>query len=127
MTPSPTRKYGRLAALFGFLSWAILLGPMLYFIISGFIAGAVVSKVVLGITAIAAIIILAISVLQKTKLRSPFWILIIGLSFCLSEVHTLLLIMGGATLLDELLFSPLAAHYRNLYTINHEMDKRLGG
>ena len=121
---TPTKKYGRLAGLFETLSWALLVIPMAIYIVSGFIIGSVVSKVILGLTAIAAIIILLIAALQKTKLRSPFWIVAIGLSFCLTEIYPLLLIMGAATLFDELVFSPLGKHYRTLYTINREIDKR---
>lgn len=121
---TPTKKYGRLAGLFETLSWALLVIPMAIYIVSGFLIGSVVSKVILGLTAIAAIIILLIAALQKTKLRSPFWIVAIGLSFCLTEIYPLLLIMGAATLLDELVFSPLGKHYRTLHTINREIDKR---
>lgn len=121
---SPTKKYGRLAILFEVLSWLILTVPMIVFIVMGFITGAVVSKVALGLTAVAALIILAVSALQKLKLRSPFWILTIGLSFCLTEIYPLLLFMGIGTILDELILSPLGKHYHSLHTINREIDKR---
>lgn len=122
---TPTKKYGFLAGLFETLGWLVLTVPMLVFIIIGFIMGSVVSKLVLGLTGVAALIILAFSALQKLRLRSPLWILCIGLSFCLAEIYPLLIFMGAGTILDEIIFSPLGKHYRNLHTINKEIDKRL--
>lgn len=122
---TPTKKYGRLACLFEILGWLVLTVPMSVFIIKGFILGSVVSKVALGLTAVAAFIILVFSALQKLKLRSPFWILCIGLSFCLTKIYPLLIFMGVGTILDEIIFSPLGKHYRNLHTINKEIDKRM--
>lgn len=121
---SPTKKYGWLAAIFSTLSVLIIAAPMLYYIITGFIVGEVVSKVALGLTAVAALIILLIASIQKSKLNSPFWILAIGLSFCLTEIYPLLIWIGVGTVLDELVFTPLSKHYTNLYTINKQIDKR---
>lgn len=121
---SPTKKYGRLAGLFETLGWMVVTVPMLVYVVIGFIEGPVVSKVALGLTATAALIMVAIASLQKTKLKSPFWIISIGLSFCLNEIYPLLIMMGVGTILDEIVFSPLGKHYRNLYTINKEIDKR---
>lgn len=121
---SPTKKYGRLAGLFETLSWMIITVPMLVYVVIGFIEGPVVSKVALGLTASAALIMVAIAGLQKVRLRSPFWILTIGLSFCLTEIYPLLIMMGAGTILDELIFTPLSKYFKNLYTINKEIDKR---
>ena len=121
----PTKHYHRMDIFFSILSWAIMIIPMAVFIVMGFITGPVVSKVALGLTAIAAIIMLAIAALQKTKLRSPFWLVVIGLAFCLNEVYTMLIIMGVATIMDELIFSPLSKYYHSRYVINDQIDKRL--
>lgn len=122
---SPTKKYKTLSGLFGFLSWAIILIPTLIFIVIGFINGVVASKLILGLTTIAALIILMIAALQKAKLRSPFWLIMIGLSFCLGEISGILILMGSCTIVDEMVVSPLYKHYSNLYTINREIDKRM--
>ena len=122
---SPTKKYKNLSGLFGFLSWAIIIIPTLIFIIIGFINGVVASKLILGITTIAALIILMVAALQKAKLRSPFWLVMIGLSFCLGEISGILILMGVCTVIDEMVVSPLHKHYSNLYTINREIDKRM--
>lgn len=121
----PTKHYHRMDIFFSILSWAIMLIPMAAFIVMGFITGPIVSKVALGLTTIAAIIMLAIAALQKTKLRSPFWLVVIGLAFCLNEVYTMLIIMGVATIMDELIFSPLSKYYHSRYVINDQIDKRL--
>lgn len=121
----PTKHYHRMDIFFSILSWAIMIIPMAVFIVMGFITGPVVSKVALGLTTIAAIIMLAIAALQKAKLRSPFWLVVIGLAFCLNEVYTMLIIMGVATIMDELVFSPLSKYYHSRYVINDQIDKRL--
>ena len=121
----PTKHYHTMDIFFSILSWAIMLIPMAVFIVMGFITGPIVSKVALGLTTIAAIIMLAIAALQKTKLRSPFWLVVIGLAFCLNEVYTMLIIMGVATIMDELIFSPLSKYYHSRYVINDQIDKRL--
>lgn len=121
---SPTKKYKKLAKLFGFLSWAIILIPLIVFLGIAFVQGAIVSKLILSMTTFAGIVIFSIGAIQKLRLRSPFWIVMSGISMCIAKITGILLLMGLFVVLDELVLSPLAKHYKSLYTINNEIDKR---
>ena len=58
--------------------------------------------------------------------RCGIWIVLTGLAYACNNIVPLLLIMAITTALDELVLTPLAKKYENLYTINKEIDKRGG-
>lgn len=68
-----TKDYGRKAKITGIISLLLNIGPMLYFVIAGFIQGGVEQRVVLGLTGIAALVLGVIMMINKAKLgRSLF-------------------------------------------------------
>jgi hypothetical protein len=121
---SPTKKYKRLARLFSILSILVILAPLFYYTAEAFIAGAVVEKLALGGLATFSIVLVLFNVLLKASLHSPLWIMLLGIYLVLNSILPLILWIAVGTILDEFILSPLAHRYRNLYTINHEIDKR---
>lgn len=121
---SPTKKYKRLARLFSILSILVLLAPLAYYLIEAFIAGVVIEKLALGGLATMAIILTLFNAIMKANLRSPIWLLLIGIFLVLENILPLIIFIAVGTILDEFVLSPLARRYRNLYTINNEIDKR---
>lgn len=75
--------------------------------------GAVFSVVTLGIVAI----------LLKDRIRPIVWMLDICLGTYLFGSNLVYLVFA-IWILDEYVLYPIARHYRNLYTINKEIDKR---
>lgn len=121
---SPTKKYKRLARLFSLLSILVLLAPLCYYTAEAFIAGVVIEKLALGGLATMAIILTLFNTIMKANLRSPIWLLLIGIFLVLENILPLIIFIAVGTILDEFLLTPLARRYRNLYTINNEIDKR---
>ena len=121
---SPTKKYKRLARLFSLLSILVLLAPLAYYLVEAFIAGVVIEKLALGGLATMAIILTLFNTIMKANLRSPIWLILLGIFFVLENILPLIIFIAAGTILDEFLLTPLARRYRNLYTINNEIDKR---
>lgn len=124
MMTTATKKYKNLYHLFAILSAICLVGPLLVFFIIGFVGAEVVGKVVLSMTALGSIILAIVSILFKYHLRSPMFVLLIGLWAVLEHLLPPMIIISITVILDEFIFSPLKKKYKNLYTINKEIDKR---
>lgn len=125
MISPQTKKYKRLALLMGFISILLLIAPIGYYTTVAFIAGTVVEKVSLGALATLAVIMVAINALLKLHLRSPLWIMLVGVYLVLDYILPLILIIAITTIADELIFTPLCKKFENKATINGEIDKRL--
>lgn len=121
-----TKKYSRLSKLFAFLSFLLMVGPLASFTISAFITSTVITeKVMLTMTLFIVLIMSLVAWFNKITLRSRVWVIIIGLYFILDSFIAPLLIIGSCQIVDEWFISPIHKHYKNLYIINKEIDKRI--
>lgn len=121
-----TRKYKALSILFLALSILVLVAPLAYYSIQGFIQGETTEKFTLGITFVIACILFVINILFKFHIRSTIWIIVIGVYFCLDNILPLILVLAVGNILDEFVFTPLHKRYKNKAIINKEIDKRIG-
>lgn len=121
---SASKHYKDLAITYKALSIIVTLGPMLFYVVKGFIEGQTTQKFTMGACAVVAVVLVAINVIMKINLRSPLWILLIGVYICLGKIEILLIVMAVTTMLDEFWFSPAYKSFKNKYTINREIDKR---
>ena len=121
-----TRKYKALSILFLALSILILVAPLAYYSIQGFIQGETTEKFTLGITFVIACILFVINILFKFHIRSTIWIIVIGVYFCIDNILPLILVLAVGNILDEFVFTPLHKRYKNKAIINKEIDKRIG-
>lgn len=119
-----TEKYKKKARFYSFLSFFITVVPILIYVVIGFIEGTIGQKITLGMCLVAVIILVILNLLFKHIPRCGVWIILAGLAYACNSIVPLLLIMAITTALDELVLSPLAKKYKNLYTINKEIDKR---
>ena len=108
------------------LSILMTIGPLAYFFVKAYIDGevGVTQKMTLGICTVVCAILIIINITVKKSLRSPIYIIIIGIYVCLDNLMLLFIVMAATTILDEFIFSPLASKFKNQYTINKEIDKR---
>ena len=120
-----TRKYKSQATCLRCIDILLMFGPMVIFLIMGFMDATSSEKVVLGITTIAAVVLTVINVLMKYSLRSTVWILLLGLYYVLDTMTVLILIIAITNILDELIITPLYKSAKNKYLINKEIDKRV--
>lgn len=121
-----TTKYKRLYHLFALLSFLATVGPLGYFLVLAVVSGEVgtAKKVTLAFTVIACAFLVLVNAIKKYRLRSPFFILLIGLQACLNSLATLFIVLAASTILDEFVLSPLKRKYRAKYRLNREMDNR---
>lgn len=127
MTSSITKKYKKCSLITWILSFSCTILPMAIYTIMAFINNEVekVNKYTLGLMCSLAIIVTLINIIAKLHLRCIPWILLLGIYICLKDITTLLIIMAITTIIDELILMPLHKSFRNKYTINKEIDKRL--
>lgn len=121
-----TRKYKNLSILFLALSILVLIAPLAYYSIEGFIEGETTEKFTLGLTFVIAAILFVINILFKFHIRSTIWVLVLGIYFCLDNILPLIFMVAIGNILDEFLFTPLHKHYKSKASINKEIDKRIG-
>ena len=122
-----TNRYKKLSILTFLLSAMCSLCPILIYVIKAFVDKDVqeVNKYTLGIMCSVALVITLINIVAKLHLRCIPWILLLGIYLCLRDITTLLVIMAITTIIDELILMPLHKSFKNKYTINKEIDKRL--
>lgn len=119
-----TKKCRLLTALFWSLGFGVSVLPFLVYAVIGFVDAGTTEKLVLTLGAVAAAIIGLTNFFFKKHLRSPLWILLLALYMVLDEITPLLICAAVGCVLDELLFTPLCAHFRSKTLINSELDKR---
>lgn len=119
-----TTKYKKLYWTFQILSWIATLGPIIVYAIIGYIEGTAVQKVSLSATIVCAIILFTMAALFKYRLRSPVFLILLGIYAALKEITVPLILVSVFTILDEFLLTPLARKYKQLLVINKEIDKR---
>lgn len=121
-----TKKYRCLYITFYLLSILILLAPLVYYFVLAVIEAEVVQKVSLGIMFTMAVILTGINIVFKKHYRSAIWIMLLAIFICVKEILPLIVMLAIATILDEFILTPLYKKFKNLCTINKEIDKRMG-
>lgn len=119
-----TKKYKTRYRIYKALSIIITLVPLLIYVILGFQQGTIGQKVTLGVCLLTALILVIMNILFKHIPRCGLWIVLTGLAYACNSITVLLLVLALTTALDELILSPLANKYKQLYIINKEIDKR---
>ena len=128
-TSDRTKNLRLMKFLFSSLHYIFMFVPLIVFVVMGYVEGTSSQKVTLSLTVtvglILGIISIFISVKNKAGLhRTILWVVIIGISFCLSKVETFVYVMAMTSIIDEVLLVNLKDRYTNLLTINKEIDKR---
>lgn len=123
-----TQKMIILQWLFGMLSFICIVLPLLIPVIQAYFNNDIMmsEKLTLTFTVICALGLTAVNVFGKFNLRSPFFILLIGLYYVMTTegLISTLLTITICTILDELIFAPLHKHFKSKAMINKEIDKR---
>lgn len=121
-----TKKYATLAVIFTILSFLLLAGPTAYYVVLGYMgAGVLVEKVALTATIAMSLVLTLLCAVNKVVFRSKIWLLVLALFFVIDHFLVMILVFGITQVIDELIVSPLAKHFRNKASINREIDKRM--
>ena len=121
-----TKKYKKLYTILTIISVALVFGPLLGYIVYAYIVSGTVQKITLTSTIMAATVLTVISILFKKNIRSSIFILILGIYVAISKIQVLIIILSITTMLDEFLITPARKSFKDKFTINREIDKRIG-
>ena len=120
-----TKRDQLLWLIFSFLSIIAFIGPACFFITEAFITTAIVTEKIVLMTSVIVVLIMTLIVfVNKVAMRSRIWILLIAMYICLDNFIFPLFLIGGCQIVDEIILTPLKKHFKNLYTINKEIDRR---
>lgn len=104
-----------------------LLLPILYYVVMSFGKTGVSSdkQITLVICLAVAGILLILNYVLKYKLRSPLFIVLIGVHLVIGDIMTLIVILAVTSILDELVLNPMINNAKSKLITNKELDKRL--
>lgn len=108
------------------LDLLILLLPIMIYIGFAYADGAALTheKVALTGCISIALILTLFNILTKRHLRSPIWILLIGLYCIVDNLLPLVITLASATVADEFILTPLISHYRTKLVADKAIDRR---
>ena len=121
-----TNKYKNIYRTFKLLSWAVTILPLIVYFVIAFSKAEVVHKLAIGSMLTIVLILTVINIVGKLQLRSPLFLLLIGIYIGLGQILTPLVITSCGVVLDEFILTPIYKKYKQLYVINREIDKRNG-
>lgn len=121
-----TKKFATLYRLMALFSLVCTIGPISVFTVYAISNGEIGSKqkLTLGLCLLVCLLLVIINTIKKYNLRSPVYIMILGIHTCIQNLALLFIIMAVTTALDEFVFTPLKREFRMKYTINKEIDAR---
>lgn len=121
-----TKKFATLAIIFTVLSFLLLVGPTLFYVIAGLTTATLtIQKVALVSTVAVSLLLTMLCAVNKWVFRSKIWLIVLALFFVIDKFLVMILVFGITQILDELVISPLARYFRNKTSINREIDKRM--
>lgn len=120
-----TKRYRRRYRFFKILSWILTLGPLIPYVVYGYIIGGSVEKIVLSLTTMAAVPLGGYCILFKKNIRNIIFVILLGVYLAVKEITVLLIIVGVCTVLDELIITPLENTYREKTMANKQIDGRI--
>lgn len=121
-------KVGWLTAL----SIVLLFGPLAFYLglaaydmaVAGTTVATVAKVSIFSSSVIIFGILTLIAAVRKSVFKSSIWVLMVAIYLILDNVMWAVLIIGSCQIVDELIVSPLRAHFKQQLTINKEIDKR---
>ena len=121
-----TKRFAALYRLMALFSLVCTIGPITVFTVYAISNGEIGSKqkLTLGLCLLVCLLLVIINTIKKYNLRSPVYIMILGIHTCIQNLTLLFIIMAVTTALDEFVFTPLKREFRMKYTINKEIDAR---
>jgi hypothetical protein len=121
-----TGKYRTLSWVFMISSVLLNIGPLMFYTIQALCqSNLTYEKVSLCLTVFIVLILSAVCLINKVALKSRLWIILIGLYICLDTIMVPIIVIACCQVVDELIISPLAKHYKSKLLISKEIDKRM--
>lgn len=108
-----------------FALFIILATPLFYFFVSALAMGAEAwKKVTLVSTSMLSLVLIGVNFIFKFHLRSPLWIILIGIHTVMDNVIVLIILLAITSLIDELFLTPWIKSTKAKLITNKEIDLR---
>lgn len=123
-----TKATSRKLWFFRILSSILILVPLIVYVIMALSMGQVliVQKFGLISSVLVALLLTAFNFLAQKNLRAPVWIILLGLYFAIAEyLMPLIVLLAITSILDDLVFKPLIAHYKVKLVSSKTIDERM--
>ena len=114
------KRYRELTAL----SYTLEFMPICAFVIPAFVQGNTKEKLIMGLTAIFALLVVLINRLNKVAPRSALWIILVGINLAIQNLMPVIITMAVCCLIDEIIVTPAQKDIKEKYKINKEIDYR---
>lgn len=103
----------------------LLVTPVLvYFFKALFADGLAYQKVALMGMLVIALVLTGVNILFKFHLKSPIWVILIGIYIALKNILPLIVLLAVSICLDELVFVPFIKKTKTQLVANKEIDLR---
>lgn len=119
-----TRHYRFWTHLTAMLDYGCVCMPLLVFLVNGFVLSQPHQRYTLGVMLTIALMLVVIAFIFKTDIKTPIWIVVLGLYYATGALLPLIVTIAITTALSEFLFAPLHKHFKQKLIINKEIDKR---
>lgn len=124
-----TKKCRAMTVIMSILHFLCLFGPLLGYLGYAFAIGTEVTKVSLGIVAVAAVILIVAALLfdqvhRQGLYKTAFWSVIGILILFLKYATPFVLTLSIVSIIDELVIVRVRDHYKAALLANKEIDKR---
>lgn len=113
--------------LYRILDWLILFLPLVVYAVIAYASDSVTTfrKVALSACLVVALVLTLFNVIAQKRLRCTIWIILIGLYVAIQKwLLPLVIILAVVSILDDLLFTPLVAHYKAKLEASKVYDER---
>ena len=108
-----------------FALFILLATPLFYFFVSALAMGAEAwKKVTLVSTSMISLVLIGVNFIFKFHLRSPLWIMLIGIHVVMDNVIVLITLLAITSLIDELFLTPWIKSTKAKLITNKEIDLR---
>lgn len=108
-----------------FIVILLLAIPLFYFFVKALASGADSwKKVTLVITALLSLALIALNLILKFHLRSPLFLMLIGIHVVMDNVVVLIVLLFITSALDEFILTPWIKCVKAKLVANKEMDRR---
>lgn len=107
-----------------FLSFLLTVGPLIVFCLIGLCNGSVHvgNKLFLTMTVIVAIMLTIINLIKKYNLRSPIFLILLGLYVILDNCIPVLVTVSVGVIIDEFFISPYVTKLKQRILTRDEME-----
>lgn len=104
----------------------MLISPILVYIIYAYANGQALSHQKIALTGCIsiALILTLFNILTKRHLRSPLWILLIGIYCIIDNILPLVITLAVTTVADEFILSPAIEHFKTKLVADKAIDRR---